>query len=42
MALARSILSGPNGDTQLTPTPIDKRGLGEFPRKTSLKPGLTE
>jgi len=30
-AFARSILSGPNGEFQLTPTPIDTRGLGLLP-----------
>src|SRR5205809_6275366 len=38
MALARSRRSGPNGDVQLTPTPIASRGLAEPPRKNSLKP----
>ena len=32
--------SGPNGEIQLTPIPIEIRGLGELPRNTSLKPGL--
>src|SRR5574338_668981 len=38
-ALAMSIRSGPNGEVQLTPTPIDRRGLPELPRNSSLKPG---
>ena len=38
-ALARSIRSGPNGEIQLTPMPIDRRGLAELPRKNSLNPG---
>ena len=37
-ALARSSRSGPKGETQLTPMPIDKRGFGELPRNSSLKP----
>ena len=28
----------PNGETQLTPMPTERRGFGELPRKTSLKP----
>ena len=35
-----SIRRGPNGETQLTPIPIETRGFGELPRKTSLKPGV--
>src|SRR3954469_11783487 len=31
--------SGPKGETQLTPTPIARRGLAELPRKNSLNPG---
>ena len=38
-AFARSMRSGPKGETQLTPMPIDKRGFGELPRKRSWKPG---
>ena len=32
IALAMSMRSGPNGDTQFTPTPIESRGFGESPR----------
>src|SRR3982751_2886509 len=42
MALARSRRSGPNGEVQLTPTPIDSRGVGESPTKNSLKPAIRE
>ena len=28
--------SGPNGEFQLTPAPIDTRGLGELPRNRSM------
>src|SRR5439155_14432095 len=34
--------NGPKGDTQFTPMPIVRRGLGELPRNTSLNPGEEE
>ena len=31
-----SMRNGPNGEFQLTPTPTERRGLGELPRKRSV------
>ena len=39
-ALAISIRSGPNGETQLTPMPTERRGLTELPTKNSLNPAI--
>src|SRR5687768_5028521 len=35
-----SMRNGPNGETQLTPTPIARRGLGELPRNSSFTPAM--
>ena len=40
--MAKSIRNGPNGEFQLTPIPIEMRGLAELPRKISWNGGTVE
>ena len=40
VAQRATFIVDPNGEIQLTPTPIETRGLAELPRNTSLKPGV--